>query len=519
MRILSLHSGHDSSICIYKNGSLEKYFLGERITRVKHESSSERLIKYAFQNTGVLDLIIISGLHPSEDGSGIKKKIFDNYKYNNNPEIILDHDHHRNHAELAFNNSGFDVSIVVVIDSQGSIVDGDLVEVESVFLYQGRVGQLLYKNVIKQNHYTVISNWNPNVSKWIVPFDSKVDSLYDYKDVLGCGGHFDIASILIGGSFHDAGKVMGLSSYGSENDKFKNIFDHSFYQSLSLKRTKDITEEHADFCYAVQKQTQEYVSDLVSKWGVDNVCISGGYGMNIVCNYHLMQKFPHINFYFEPICGDAGLSIGSCMKHHKKLTGIRSDPIKTTSFHGIPHDLSKYQGETVTIKEICKLLYDNKSIGIYNGLAESGQRALGNRSILFNALNPDAKNIVNQIKKREWYRPFAAVVLEEDAHLYFDNVIPNPYMTVCFPVKSDLIPGVTHVDNTCRIQTVNSGYLYNLLKEFKKLSGHGILLNTSFNLAGDPLVETPDDAFETLNSSNLDYLWFVETEQLFCGEN
>jgi carbamoyltransferase len=144
---------------------------------------------------------------------------------------------------------------------------------------------------------------------------------------------------------------------------------------------------------------------------------------------------------------------------------------------------------------------------------------LGNRSILFNALNLDAKNIVNGIKKREWYRPFACIVLEEDADTYFDmgGIKSSPFMTICFPVREKygkILPGITHVDNTCRIQTISDGYLYELLQEFKKLSGHGILLNTSFNLAGEPLVETPRDALNTLNNSSLDYLWFEETQQL-----
>ena len=93
----------------------------------------------------------------------------------------------------------------------------------------------------------------------------------------------------------------------------------------------------------------------------------------------------------------------------------------------------------------------------------------------------------------------------------------SPFMTICFPVKSDAIPGIIHVDNTCRIQTVSKedGYLYELLDEFKRLSGHGILLNTSFNLAGEPLVETPKDAFRTLNKSSLNYMWLEETSQLF----
>ena len=237
--------------------------------------------------------------------------------------------------------------------------------------------------------------------------------------------------------------------------------------------------------------------------------------MNILTNYQLIKRFPEIEFYFEPLCDDGGNSIGAAMYAYRKLTqDMTVKPITTTAHHGISHKTDLIDGEYAEVKDIARLLYMNRSVAVFNGQAESGQRALGNRSILFNALNPYARDIVNRIKKREWYRPFAAIVLEEDAHLYFDDVIPNPYMTVCFPVKTDLIPGVTHVDKTCRVQTVSTGHLYDLLLEFKRLSGHGILLNTSFNLAGEPLVETPQQAIITLCGSELDYLWFYETKQL-----
>jgi carbamoyltransferase len=157
-------------------------------------------------------------------------------------------------------------------------------------------------------------------------------------------------------------------------------------------------------------------------------------------------------------------------------------------------------------------------MAVYDGFPESGRRALGNRSILFNPLNPNAKELVNVIKNREWYRPFAATVLEEDASMYFEmgEIQKSPFMTVSFPVKTDIIPGVTHVDNTCRIQTVSheNGYLYELLLEFKKITGHGIILNTSFNLSGKPLVDDVEDALKTFKESCLDYLWFAETERL-----
>ena len=175
--------------------------------------------------------------------------------------------------------------------------------------------------------------------------------------------------------------------------------------------------------------------------------------------------------------------------------------------------------EKSNIDDIVKLLIDQKSVAIFDGAPEAGPRALGHRSILFDARNPNSKDIVNKIKKREWYRPFACIVLEEDADTYFDmgRIESSPFMTICFPVREKyvrIIPGITHVDNTCRIQTVRNGYLYCLLKEFKKLTGHGILLNTSLNLAGQPLVEAPMDAVKILNNSSLDYLWFEETQQL-----
>ena len=153
-------------------------------------------------------------------------------------------------------------------------------------------------------------------------------------------------------------------------------------------------------------------------------------------------------------------------------------------------------------------------MAVFNGQAEVGPRSLGNRSILFDARNPKAKDIVNRIKHREWYRPFACSVLKEDFGKYFETYGLNesPNMTVSFPVKSNLIPGVTHVDGSCRIQTVDQTipHFCNLLKEFRKLTEVSVVLNTSFNLAGDPLVENPEDAIKVFNQSEIDVLWFPE---------
>jgi carbamoyltransferase len=547
MRILSIHVGHDSSCCIYNDGKLEKYFLVERFTRKKHDSNTINIINFICKVIKdcnyVIDYIIISG---------------GNYKFINkiqtlfNSKLIISREHHKNHAYISFVNSGFEESLVIVVDGSGCCVDigRNLFETESVFLFQKNDLKLIYKNIV-EFAYSLDLPWDKKFKYYSLKSLGE-PSKFDYKNIFGIGVLYDIAAILISSfsaineGIDACGKAMGLSSYGEKNNNFKNIFldentlNNNFYNESSeeikyfLKNpikeiTKDNYKLHADFCYEVQMQTQKAVGDLIEKYinqtGIKNVCISGGYGMNIVANHYYLQRFPDVKFHFEPLCNDSGLSIGSAMSFYYEFTNKIPSLLETTSFHGIHYDISSYKGKNFSIKDIANLLNKDKSVAVYTGLAEAGQRALGNRSILFNALNPDAKDLVNKIKNREWYRPFACMVLEEDASIYFDmgGIKTSPFMTVCFAVRPEygkIIPGVTHIDNTCRVQTVSksNGYLYELLQEFKLLSGHGILLNTSFNLAGEPLVETPEDAFNTLNNSCLDYLWFEETQQLFTGK-
>ena len=544
MIILGIHLGHDASVCILEDGRLQKYFLVERYTRKKHDDDRKFILDLV---SGIssklkekLNIISVSDFNPPQRDNFISELFMECKKHSPNIRLKLQQDHHLNHASLAFYNSKFDESLSVVVDGAGSKVGDGLLEVESIYVFNREKNTLIYKNSIKDilplgfESQKFLNAWNINTN----PSENLSDC--ECKNIFGIGTVYDIAAILIGHTYNDCGKAMGLSSYGESNKLFQNIFlrgntlNNNFFENSSeeIKQfltnpIKQITEDnyklHADFCYEVQQQTQKALGDLIEesirKTGIKKVCISGGYGMNIVANYYYLQRFPDVEFYFEPLCNDNGISIGAAFNTYIQLTGKPPKPNETTFFHGTHYDVSSYKGLKVSLKEIAGLLNQNKSIGVYRDLSEGGQRALGNRSILFNALNPDAKDIVNSIKKREWYRPFACVVLEEDADIYFDmgRIKSSPFMTICFPVRQEyvkILPGITHVDNTCRIQTVSNGYLYELLQEFKKLSGHGILLNTSFNLAGEPLVETPRDALGTLNNSSLDYLWFEETQQL-----
>lgn len=178
--------------------------------------------------------------------------------------------------------------------------------------------------------------------------------------------------------------------------------------------------------------------------------------------------------------------------------------------------------EDVEYADIAHLLLDNNIICIFNGRSESGSRALGNRSLIFNPKISSNKDRVNQIKGRELFRPLACSILLEESEnwFYMNEIKESPYMTYSFEVRKEkkhIIPSVIHVDDTCRIQTVsenNNFNYYSLIKNFFKLSNIPLVGNTSFNLAGEPIVETIDDAIKTIYNSKLDFLYFPECKYL-----
>ena len=204
---------------------------------------------------------------------------------------------------------------------------------------------------------------------------------------------------------------------------------------------------------------------------------------------------------------------------------------------GPKYDLSHIHGENVTPNQVASLLAygeknldpdkfysgdDRKVIAIFQGRSEAGPRALGNRSILYDPRDPMGKDRVNKIKHREAFRPFAGTVLKEHANKYFDmaGLDESPFMTFAVDMREDWVdnlPAINHVDNTCRVQTVTreqNQHFYDLITEFEKITSIPILLNTSFNLAGEPMVETPEDAIRTLENSDLDYIYFPEIGKL-----
>ena len=234
----------------------------------------------------------------------------------------------------------------------------------------------------------------------------------------------------------------------------------------------------------------------------ENLCIAGGVAYNGYVNENFTKHYTKVHV--PPAPGDEGQSLGTYM---------HADYILNNNVH-IPDvyagkDYDFVGDEKVDIKEVAQAIADGKVVGWFQGKSESGNRALGNRSILADPRNPDIKDIINtNIKKREDFRPFAPSVLEEHYKEYFDTSQPSPYMSRIVKVKSDKIPGVTHIDNTARIQTVNreqNQKFYDLINEFYKITGIPMLVNTSFNCQ-EPIVETPQEAINTFNKTGMDIL-------------
>jgi carbamoyltransferase len=363
----------------------------------------------------------------------------------------------------------------------------------------------------------------------------------------------------------EGGKTMGLSPYGKFNpdipELFKNgrgnkdLFIPNYPQGalIDIKNNPQfnlfhspeewhtdpskLTRIEADLAWKVQNSTQEEVAKLVEKsvklTGQNRLCIAGGYGLNCVTNYWLKKQFPNLEIYFEPISHDAGTSLGAAKERwvsYSQDTTIRK---QTTLYLGPKYTINQYLESLksynnmfnqykITPEQVSKLISERNIVTIFQGRSEAGPRALGNRSILYDPTDPNGKDYVNKVKNREWFRPFAGTVLKEKAHEWFDmaGLEESPFMMYAmdvWPDKQEQIQAITHVDGTCRIQTVTeeqNPHYYKLIQEFEKITGVPILFNTSFNLAGDPLVETIEDALETMLKSEMKYMYVPELEML-----
>lgn len=517
MKILSLNFNHDSAIVLLNDGEIEFFQLSERITKVKHDNDTNRLLGL-FHEKGLTrkylyDKVICTNFQhwtitqsPKDQYQEIIFPIADFVDFIDF-EICLGK-HHLYHAFCGFHNSGFDEAVVITSDGGGSCfdIDGNRVQEHTT------VTHIKYPNKILFHHKEL---FNLNIK---INLSSTMHKNFDYNisNQRGYAQKFGIKSSEMGWHHLDAGKVMGLSQcIGHENQ-------------VDQKWRSEIKS-----CNNLQVESQEYMLSLIKKYteetGCKNVVISGGYALNCVANYFYLKNLKDINLYVDPIANDNGIALGAAYYTHYNSAFPRKNRKKLSSvFFGheeSTYNLSKVSDDNtqkVTAKDVAEIIADGKIVALFQGKSEVGQRALGNRSILFDPRKVDGKDIVNVVKERESFRPFGATILQEYCDEWFDmmGLDESPFMMYAVDAKEGVkekIPAVIHYDNTCRIQTVTklqNRYFYNLIKEFYSLTDVPILLNTSFNLAGEPLVDTFEDALNVLKESKIDFLYLPELSLL-----
>ena len=250
--------------------------------------------------------------------------------------------------------------------------------------------------------------------------------------------------------------------------------------------------------------------ELTKSYNKGNLCLAGGSFLNCNVNYKILKESSFKNIYIYPASGDDGLSVGASLYAYHHILGNDKNGYNNSE---IVYTGKKYSDETIgeeyDVTLIAKMISESKIVAWYQGGSEFGPRALGNRSFIANPTNPDMKDILNKrIKFREWFRPFAPSVTEEDCQKYFDIDVPSPFMLYTCPVKTPkLIPSITHVDGTARVQTVNkkdNQTYYELIKEVEKFTNIPMVLNTSLNVNGQPIVETINEAIDLFNDSDVD---------------
>ena len=389
------------------------------------------------------------------------KKLFDFMMMDN----IYYCDHHQSHATYALINSGYEKSDILAIDGIGA----------------------MYRCI----------------------FVDKDENIIDLSKELPIGWLWNTMSKLTGFGSLGASKLMGLVGYGS--------FSQYYYDVFETIVSGDIREKNYDvhkliniekyglepLAYTLQQFTLDKIKEHVYPLkSCDNLCIAGGVAYNGYMNEEFTKHYK--NVFIPPAVGDEGQAIG--VYQHANIN-VNNYIHKSETFAGKEYE---YKGEEkADYKEIAQAIADGKIVGWFQGKSESGNRALGNRSILADPRNPRIKSIINDtIKMREDFRPFAPAVLEEHYSKYFDTNSPSPYMSRICKVKTTRVPGVTHVDETARIQTVNREFnekFYNIINEFYKITGIPMLLNTSFNCQ-EPIVETPEHALRTFKKTALDLL-------------
>ncbi len=479
-----------------------------------------------------------------------KKLIFDQLKlidknFKDTKKIKFS-DHHYSHASSAFFPSPFEEAIVLTLDGVGEwatttigIGKGNSLEIKKEIYFPHSLG-LLY------SAFTYYTGFKVNSGEYklmgLAPYGNPI-----YKNLI----LKELVDVKEDGSFRLNMKYFNYATgLTMTNNKFSNLFGHP-----PRKSDKELlTQFHMDVAASIQVVTEEIIlkitKNLSNEYKIKNLCMAGGVALNCVANGKILKEGNFENIWIQPAAGDAGGSLGAALAYwHKELKKprlVQKNDSMSGSYLGPSYDnkiiekelkdlkavFKRSKGDDL-IKEVAKQLSNQKIIGWFQGRMEFGPRALGCRSILADPRSEKMQKILNlKIKFRESFRPFAPSILNGEIGNWFNINCNSPYMLLVSEIKKSLqiemtekqkklfgidklnakrsnIPAVTHVDYTSRIQTVHADTnkrFYDLISEFRNITSIPLLVNTSFNIRGEPIVNTIGDAFKCFMGTGIDIL-------------
>lgn len=541
--ILGISASHNGSVCLLRGDEIVVAVQEERLSRFKrhriHASDSSLAaaycLSYAGINPGELDMVVVCIQGRARDASqDIRLNRFLNIAPNHVPAIVIPH--HYGHAVSAFATSGFSDAAILVVDGAGSPFE-DLSPDEQSVVVQKLDAAWETTSLYSGSGATVtpLEKHLVEHGAWLRMNDSAM------PEFGSLGGMFSAVAQQIFGDPMEAGKVMGLAPYGEPqipSDRFFEIDDNRFHfkdsvcgQFKNNGRWPAREDEYKTLAASVQAALEDALLHLArrlrSLCASKNLCYAGGVALNSVANERIIRECGFENVYIIPAADDSGPAIGAAyyglwyLTQHNSQKRLAHDACGRTYSPALLDQMGTpgVRSQSI-ISDTVELLLDGKIIGWFDGRSELGPRALGQRSILCDPRREDGKEILNcRVKKREAFRPFAPVALLEEAENWFefgDTTPESPFMLRICEIKADMaakVPAVVHVDGTGRLQTVTAeanGRFYELVKAFFEKTGVPILLNTSFNVMGEPIVETPADALRCLANTGLDCCVFED---------
>ncbi len=552
--ILGLNLSHDRSAAIIRDGEIVVAIEEERLDRIKHtegfliQGYFERLTKtlpmrsvtYCLDaaGIGIDDVDLVVGNRPLGDGA--VRRITNELPIRDKGKIheLPTPSHHMAHGAVAYYTSPFDEAAVLVIDQAGTRFPGtDRIEKHTVL-----VGEGTQLRSVAGTTYPVDYS------------DLSLGLFYDFftakMNFLTRWGNPEFG-VFASGGYPEAGKTMGLAPYGRPRPDWGDWLtfdglDINVSQEKLEKIWIDLVDSEGgdyhpdqrgswqhqlakDVAYKVQDELEKaflYLAEQARELtGSPNVCLAGGVTLNSVANQRVRANGPFDDVFIPAPAGDSGCAIGAALwGYHNLLGGTVRTPMRTASFGRhydrqavldalCSHD-EHLAWREAPVTEVAELLATHHIVGWVTGGSEMGPRALGNRSILADPRHPGIRDFLNNVvKHREPFRPYAPSVLAEQAGEWFDEVGESPFMLLVPSVAKDkqsLVPAITHVDGTARVQTVRADVnpLYHqMISAFHQITGVPLVLNTSFNDNGEPIVETPADALRTFARTDIDHLY------------